>query len=341
MPTPNFDGILPISATVIAALAGWGGAAHAQLTPDRLYYGFERPVPMTVRAPSGKTGELTIRLMAPGSAEVVASAPVKAGGVDLGALFPNLWKTDEPPRLLYAQLAAGDTGVGPAVVLQPLVTPKYAEFDPRAPGGPRQWFWYEFPSKAPSGYRAWVDKNVVLETTDGDIEFMMRPDAAPNTVFNFIHLVQGGFYTDIPFHRIADFRRQGKASVIQSGDPSNTGEGGPGYMIPLEDSTLPHEFGVLSMARTPKQNSAGSQFFIALDREAVVGLDGLYASFGQAINGADVIVKIAATPADPQTGKPLENPPKIKSARLVDAKPYAGAPPFLAAPQPSEEAPAR
>lgn len=95
------------------------------------------------------------------------------------------------------------------------------------------------------------------------------------------------------------------------------------------------------MARTPKQNSAGSQFFIVLDREAVVGLDGLYTSFGQAITGGDVIAKIAATPADPQTGKPLENAPKIKSARLVDAKPYAGAPPFLAAPQPSEEAPPR
>ncbi len=336
MVMPNLKGILPASVAVITALAATG-AAHAQLAPDRLYYGLERPMPMTVRAPSGKAGELTIRLLAPVTAEVVASAPVKAGGVDLGALFPVLWKTDEPPRLLYAQLASGDTGVGPAVVLQPLVTPKYAEFDSRVP---RQWSWYEFPKKAPSGYRAWVDRNVVLETSAGDVEFMMRPDAAPNTVYNFIHLVQGGFYTDIPFHRIADFRRQGKASVIQAGDPSNTGEGGPGYMIPLEDSTLPHEFGVLSMARTPKQNSAGSQFFIAIDREAVVGLDGLYASFGQAITGADVIATIAATPADPQTGKPLGDSPKIKSARLVDAKPYAGVPPFLAAPQ-TEEAPAR
>ncbi len=316
------------SVTAAATLA-LAGTSRAQLTPDRLYYGHERPMPMTVKAPAGVRGELTVQLLAPVSAEVVETAAVTPGGVDLAALFPALWNSESSPRLLYAQLAAGDTKVGPAVVLQPLVTPKYARFDPR--GTTRPWSWYEPPMRAPAGYRAWVDQNVVLETTEGNIEVMMRPDAAPNTVFNFVHLVQGGFYSDIPVHRIADFPPQDKPSIFQVGDPSGTGEGGPGYSIDLEDSPVPHEFGVLSMARTPEPNSAGSQFFVCLDREAVVALDGNYTTFAQAISGADVITKIAASPADPATGKPA-NPPRIKTAKLVNAKPYEGVPPFLTPP---------
>lgn len=320
---------------VIVALTAAG--ADGQITPDRLYYGVGRAMPMTVRAPAGTTGELTIQLLAPGTAEVVASAPVKAGGVDFSALFPDLWKTEEAPRLLYAQLAAGDTRVGPAVVLQPLTTPKYARFDPRAP---RQWSWQEPQQKSAAGYRAWVNQSVVLQTTQGDVEFMMRPDVAPNTAFNFIQLVQGGFYTDIEFHRIMKWR-EGKPSILQAGDPSGTGEGGPGYMILLEDSTLPHEFGVISMARTPHWDSAGSQFFICLDREAVVNLDGNYTSFGQAITGADVLAKIGATECDAATGKPTGEAPKITSAKLVDAKPYSGVPPFLTAPGAGDDTPPR
>lgn len=317
------------SSFALSAVLACAAAADAQLKPDRTYYGLSRPMPMTVAAPRSDGGELAIRLLAPVSGETVESAAVKPGKVDLAALFPSLSKTEETPRLLYAQLFAGDTGVGPAVVLQPLVTPKYARFDPR--GTTRPWSWYDAPNKAPSGYRAWVDQHVVLDTTDGEVELMMRPDAAPNTVFNFVHLVQGGFYTDIPVHRIADFLKQGKPSILQAGDPSGTGEGGPGYMIDLEDSALPHEFGVISMARTPEQNSAGSQFFIVLDRQAVVSLDGNYTTFGQAVRGADVLGKISASPTDPETGKPTE-PPRIKSARLVDAKPYEGVPAFLTPP---------
>lgn len=331
------------SAVVLTTLAA-AAVANAQLSPDRLYYGVDRPVPMTVKVPNGLKGEAAIQLLAPPNATVIATAPVTAGGVDLAGVFPNFWRPEsaapaggdgaappagEPMKLMYAQLVVGEQKVGPAVVIQPLRTPRYARFDPRSPN---QWSWFDSPVQTNAGVRAWVDKNVVLETTVGSVEIMMRPDVAPNTVFNFLHLAEGGFYTDVVFHRIADFMRKGKASIAQVGDPSGTGEGGPGYAIDLEDSSLPHEYGVLSMARTPEQNSAGSQIFIILDREAVVQLDGRYTTFAQAIGGADTLAKIAATNVDPETQKPV-NAPKIVKARTVDAKPYGGVPAFLTPPQ--------
>lgn len=321
---------------IIGAALLTAAGARAQLTPDRVYYGIDRPVPMTVKVPAGTGGEVSIQLLKPGTGEVVDSAAAAAGGVDLAALFPRLWKPEGSPQLYYAQLAVGGRKSGPAVVLQPMVNPKYAV---TVPGGAKPWVWRDPPTPAYSGLRAYVDRRVVLETTAGDVEFLLRPDEAPNTSFNFLSLASGGYYTDIPFHRIADFFRKGQASIIQAGDPTTTGEGGPGFMIDLEDSKLPHEFGVISMARTPDPNSGGGQLFIVLDREAVVSLDGNYTTFAQAVTGADVLVKIGATPLDPETGKPVD-PPRIKRARVVDAPPYAGVPAFLARPA-SEESPPR
>ncbi len=131
----------------------------------------------------------------------------------------------------------------------------------------------------------------------GTITLELYPDMAPNTVNNFIALANSGFYDGLTFHRIIS------GFVIQGGDPTATGSGGPGYSIAGEFSsndfkqnTLPHTKGVLSMARTPLPNSAGSQFFImAADSP---NLDGQYAAFGKVTSGLELIDQIQHVKTD-------------------------------------------
>src|SRR5262249_45827306 len=137
-----------------------------------------------------------------------------------------------------------------------------------------------------SGLRAYVDQVVRMETSAGAIDFRMRPDEAPNTVWSFLELCRGGVYPDVGLHRIAPVNATNHAPFgIQGGDPvfghakEGVGEGGPGFAINLEQSGLPHDFGVISMARNPRfPNSAGSQFFIGLSREGTAHLDGKFAA---------------------------------------------------------------
>lgn len=321
------------AAVAAAAAASLAAPVHGQLTPDRTYYGINRPAPMTVRIPPDIAGEATIELLAPVTAEVKASASVAAGGVDMAALFPILWAPPSPPTqqgVLYAQLVVGGARVGPAVVLQPLLDPSYAVFIDSQTGEPQ----YRDSRGIYSGLRAYVDRHVVMETSLGTIEFAMRPDQAPNTVYSFLDLCGGGFYTDVIFHRVKAFHPTGAPFVIQAGDPLQgvgagaaagaAGEGGPGFMIDLEKSKLPHDFGVISMARVKDPNSAGSQFFICLSREGTAFLDGAFCSFGQAVAGAETIQAIAAVKVGP-ADRPVE-PPVIKRCRLVDAPPYGQGP---------------
>ncbi|HEX8877212.1 MAG TPA: peptidylprolyl isomerase [Phycisphaerales bacterium] len=297
-------------------LVGLAAAAHAQLSPTRLYFGINREIPVEVAVPAGKEGEAVIELLRPVTGEKAATASVLPGKVNLATLFPNLWNT-KTPTLLYAQLTVGGEKIGPALVIQPLVNPKSAQ---GGPGGVR---FLDGPTIY-SGLRIYVDKHVVFETDKGEIEFQLRPDAAPNTAFNFRHLVEGGFYTDIVFHRIVPKLPNGEPFVIQVGDPTASGGGGPGYQVDLEQSTLPHDFGVLSNARSGDPNSNGSQVFVCLSRNGTSFLDGQYTSFAQAVRGGDVIRAIAASPIG-AGDKPLDPMPKIKSAKLIDAPPFAGA----------------
>lgn len=311
-------------------LASCAATASAQLTPDRLYYGIDRPVPMKVAIPEGKGGEPSIQLFAPGGTEPLATAAALAGPVNLATLFPDLWKADAKPSVRYAQLVVGSERVGPPVVLQPMVDAPRAEL---AGGDSRPRFRPASPVNA--GLRAYVDKNIVFTTTLGEIEFRMRPDQAPNSVWNFRHLTEGGFYTDILFHRIvAKLPGSGAPFVIQVGDPTGTGGGGPGYAIDLEDSKLKHDFGVLSMAREPDPNTGGSQVFVCLSRAGTSFLDGSYTAFGEAVRGTDVIKAIAAVPVG-ANDRPNEPGPKIVTAKLVDA------PPFGTGPKPLSEAEAK
>jgi len=299
--------------------------AQAQIQPERVYYGIDRPVEMRVQAPAGEPGELAIALFDPAGTEPIASASVAAGRVDLAGLFPSLWKPGAP-RVRYAQLLADQHRVGPPVVLQMLTTPSHAVADPST----GRVFFKDLPETV-SGLRAYPDRLVVFETDKGPITFRMRPDQAPNTVWNFLQLVEGGFYTDIIFHRILPTGRDGYPFVVQVGDPTGTGSGGPGYFIDLEPSKLPHDFGVLSMARSSDPNSGGSQIFICLSRQATRHLDGAYTSFAEAVSGADVIRAIQNVElADERAGKP-RTPPRIVSARLEDAPPFGQGPAPLSA----------
>lgn len=154
---------------------------------------------------------------------------------------------------------------------------------------------------------------VTMEISDyGTIKIELYPKYAPNTVANFVNLVESGFYNDNTFHRLVP------GFVLQGGDPDRDGTGGPGYTIKGEFSengygknTLKHDKGVVSMARTNMPNSAGSQFFIVLDDTKTIhaSLDNKYAAFGKVIEGMEIIENIEknATVKDNQTGKLKKN----------------------------------
>jgi peptidyl-prolyl cis-trans isomerase B (cyclophilin B) len=127
----------------------------------------------------------------------------------------------------------------------------------------------------------------------------LYPDKAPNTVNNFISLVNSHFYDGLIFHRVI------KGFMIQGGDPAGTGMGGPGYSIKGEfamngfaKNDIKHVRGVISMARAYSPNSAGSQFFIMHANAAY--LDKQYAAFGKVIEGIEVVDEIAACPCGAQ-----------------------------------------
>jgi peptidyl-prolyl cis-trans isomerase B (cyclophilin B) len=138
----------------------------------------------------------------------------------------------------------------------------------------------------------------------------LYPEKAPNTVNNFLSLVNSGFYNGLIFHRvIAGF-------MIQGGDPNGRGTGGPGYHIPGEfaangfkENDISHVRGVLSMARAQDFNSAGSQFFVMHDEADY--LDGQYAAFGKVIEGMETVDKIAETKTD-WYDKPYETQKMVK-----------------------------
>ncbi len=146
---------------------------------------------------------------------------------------------------------------------------------------------------------------VTIEMENGDImKAELYPEIAPNTVNNFISLINKDFYDGVIFHRVI------KGFMLQGGDPQGTGTGGPGYSIKGEFSNngftneLKHTPGVLSMARTFIPDSAGSQFFIM--HQTSPHLDGEYAAFGKVIEGMDIVNKIAEV-ATNYADKPLED----------------------------------
>ncbi len=145
---------------------------------------------------------------------------------------------------------------------------------------------------------------VTIEMENGSIIKMeLYPDIAPNTVKNFISLVQKNFYDGLIFHRVI------RGFMVQGGDPEGSGMGGPGYSIKGEfsynhfENNLKHTAGVISMARSQMPNSAGSQFFI-MHKDAP-HLDGSYTAFGKVTEGMEVVNQIADVKTD-YSDRPLE-----------------------------------
>lgn len=141
----------------------------------------------------------------------------------------------------------------------------------------------------------------------------LYPDIAPNTVNNFISLINKGYYNGLTFHRVI------RGFMLQGGCPDGTGTGGPGYHIKGEFlqngfvNNLKHTEGVLSMARASHPNSAGSQFFIM--HKAAPHLDGSYAAFGKIIEGMEVVNTIAECMTN-YNDRPLQ--PQIMQSVTVD-----------------------
>lgn len=140
-------------------------------------------------------------------------------------------------------------------------------------------------------------KIVRIEMENGDVmRAELYPEIAPETVRNFVELVEKGFYDGVIFHRIIP------GFMIQGGDPTGTGTGGPGYHIKGEftsngfENKLEHDRGVLSMARSMDPDSAGSQFFIMVAKSP--HLDGQYAAFGKVIEGIETADKIVSVNKD-------------------------------------------
>src|SRR5438034_2627634 len=160
----------------------------------------------------------------------------------------------------------------------------------------------------------------VIKTSEGDMVVQFWTDAAPNTIENFKKLARQGLYNGTIFHRIV------KGFMIQGGDPNSKdpakedsyGQGGPGYKVKAEFNNHSHDRGVISMARGPDPDSAGSQFFICL--APVRRLDGQYTTFGKLIRGVDVLEKIGDTPVERNAQGEVSKPTKrvvIESVKIV------------------------
>lgn len=171
---------------------------------------------------------------------------------------------------------------------------------------------------ATENYAEKVKENPVVTITmenDKKILIELEPKVAPNTVANFIALANDGTYDGLIFHRVIP------GFMIQGGDPDGTGMGGPGYAIKGEfsnnqfENNMKHERGVISMARSQSNDSAGSQFFIMVAESA--SLDGDYAAFGKVTSGMDAVDEIVSTKTD-GSDKPLKEQ-KMKSV-TVDTK---------------------
>jgi len=147
-----------------------------------------------------------------------------------------------------------------------------------------------------------------IDTSEGAITVELFPGDAPLHVNSFVFLAREGFYDGVIFHRVIP------GFMIQGGDPTGTGSGGPGYKLKAEFNNRKHTRGVLSAARTSDPNSAGSQFFVMHANSP--HLDGQYTAFGRVTSGIEVVDKIATAPKD-RNDRP-HNPAKINSITVEE-----------------------
>jgi cyclophilin family peptidyl-prolyl cis-trans isomerase len=170
----------------------------------------------------------------------------------------------------------------------------------------------ECPTSQPAALPAGQTRTITIETELGSIVTRIEADLSPIAAANFVALAECGFYDGVVFHRVVP------GFVIQGGDPTGTGGGGPGYTIPDEPVTARYRRGTVAMARSREPNSQGSQFFIVLDDAAAergLAETNTYAIFGSVVEGMEVVDAIAAAadaevPSDPvaMTSVTVSNP---------------------------------
>lgn len=275
------------------------------LVPGKIWYAPDQAIAVKVESKEPVT--LVLQDFSGRTFDPTTSAEAKPGDtVDVRSLFPTLGK--EGTYVLFAVPKGKPLTefVGTPVVFEALKSPSFS--------GPI----------STTVIKAMPLCYAEIETQQGVMKAIFWYDVAPNTVSSFLSLAQTEFYDGLTFHRIVP------GFVVQGGDPTGTGFGGPGYTLAAEFNDRPHDVGVLSMARTgdplegkgikPRSefaNSAGSQFFICLSREKTEALDRRYTGFGQLVEGVDVLNKIAASPVkNPSSGKPV-TPPVMKAIRVV------------------------
>ncbi len=349
-------GVVVIGVGTVITESAWGD--EPQLRAERLYNARNRRVMMSLEAP--RAAQISLALIDADGALVAQPVSIRPGRIDLAEQFPALWEIrrtsylqllidTEPvgsalvlqPMLSRMVPVTKQGAVRPGGSITTRIEGWYDELHPPPPppelspsanaddatdgeaasGDEAQQSADDQPQRFLTGLRIYAERDVVLHTSKGEIRLAMRPDHAPNTVWNFLQLSEGGFYDGVTFHRIVPFLRSGEPFVMQAGDPTGTGNGGPGYWLPIEPSELPHDFGVISMARDLPVDSAGSQFFICLSRAGTSALDGHYCSFGYAVDGAETIQTIAAVELDDVARGVAVDPPVIHLAELVPAPP--------------------
>ena len=176
----------------------------------------------------------------------------------------------------------------------------------RQPKGSGQWG-----SPPTSAIKPGKIYTATLDTSKGPIDVDLLSELAPNTVNNFIFLAVNGFYDNVVFHRII------KGFMIQTGDPTGTGRGGPGYRFADERVTTPYKLGTLAMANAGP-NTNGSQFFI-VQGSSGTSLPPSYTIFGQVTRGMDIVDAIASVPVGgPERSSPVE-PIRILSVSVSEA----------------------
>ena len=160
--------------------------------------------------------------------------------------------------------------------------------------------------------------SAVVETTQGTFKIELRPDLAIETVNSFIFLAREGYYDGVIFHRVLRGAADKPDFVAQTGDPTGTGSGGPGYTLPPEFSDEPYVRGTVGMARVGTDvNSAGSQWFITYNDQYQSGLNGQYTVFGKVVEGMEVVDTL--TPRDPQNvATPQPEGDRIISIEIVE-----------------------
>ena len=167
-----------------------------------------------------------------------------------------------------------------------------------------------------------------MDTTSGPVVLELYPKQAPHHVNSFVFLAKEGYYNGVIFHRVIP------GFMIQGGDPTGTGGGGPGYELKAEFNDTKHVRGVLSMARTNDPDSAGSQFFIMHDTAPF--LDNKYTAFGKVIEGIETVDKIVTAPRD-ANDRPRQ-PTKINGIKIEEKGASSGAAKEGAKDAPKEQA---